>query len=91
MAISKNSNLTKQALNKRNKDYFVTFKSLFCGLFSSVVIWFFFDTISTYAQELPIHDWENPAIIGLNKEKAHATFVLPSEKSTDPRVISNGS
>ncbi len=35
-----------------------------------------------------IADWENPAVIGINKEKPHATFVLPSEKPMDPRVVS---
>lgn len=35
-----------------------------------------------------VPDWENPAVIGINKEKAHATFVLPSEKADDPRVVS---
>jgi len=42
-----------------------------------------------YAQESPpVNDWENPSVIGINKEKAHATFVLPSEKNTDSRVVS---
>ena len=41
------------------------------------------------AQEISqVHDWENPAVIGINKEKAHATFVLPSEKATEQRVVS---
>lgn len=33
-------------------------------------------------------DWENPAVIGVNKEPAHAPFVLPSEKDHDARVVS---
>lgn len=34
------------------------------------------------------NDWENPQMIGQNKEKPHATFVLPSEKQTNPEVVS---
>lgn len=46
-------------------------------------------SIKALAEESsPIPDWENPAVIGINKEKAHATFVLPSEKAGDSRVIS---
>ncbi len=33
-------------------------------------------------------EWENPAVIGINKEKAHASFVMASEKVADPRVVS---
>jgi beta-galactosidase len=88
MIMSKTLILNKQALNKRRKDCSVTFNSVFCALSPLIVVWLLFCAIPTYAQEPQIHDWENPAIIGLNKEKAHATFVLPSEKATDPRVVS---
>ncbi|MBN2590788.1 MAG: DUF4981 domain-containing protein [Sedimentisphaerales bacterium] len=66
-----------------------TFKSLFFSILSLIVTYILFSTIMTYAQESPqVNDWENPSVIGINKEKAHATFVLPSEKSTDSRVVS---
>ncbi|MBN2161415.1 MAG: DUF4981 domain-containing protein [Pontiellaceae bacterium] len=42
-------------------------------------------TTSVFAQ---LHDWENPAVIGINKEKAHAPFVPASEKTSDTRVVS---
>ena len=53
-----------------------------------VMICFFLSTIILVAQESTVPDWENPEIIGINKEKAHATFVLPSEKAADSRVVS---
>lgn len=56
---------------------------------SLIVTCILFSMIMTYAQEsTKVNDWENPSVIGINKEKAHATFVLPSEKSTDSRVVS---
>ena len=33
-------------------------------------------------------DWENPAIIGINKENYHCTLTLPSEKGTHKDIIS---
>lgn len=46
-------------------------------------------TIPAGAQDAPqVPDWENPAVIGLNKEKAHAPFELASEKANDTRVLS---
>ena len=54
-----------------------------------VIAAFLFSSLALSAQELtPLPDWENPAVLGINKEKAHATFVLPSEKADDPRVVS---
>jgi beta-galactosidase len=53
-----------------------------------IVTSFILSFIITHAQESQVHDWENPSVIGINKEKAHATFVLPSEKTSDSRVIS---
>ena len=41
---------------------------------------------NSYAQQ--INDWENPGIIGINKERAHATITLPSEKQENPLIIS---
>ena len=39
-------------------------------------------------QNKVINDWENPQVIGINKEKAHATLSLPSEKGNNPNVVS---
>jgi beta-galactosidase len=38
--------------------------------------------------QVKINDWENPEVIGINKEKAHATLTLPSEKRNNPNVVS---
>jgi beta-galactosidase len=38
--------------------------------------------------QINISDWENPEILGINKEKAHATITLPSEKHNNPNIIS---
>ncbi len=40
------------------------------------------------AAEAQVHDWENPLVLGIGKEKAHASFVMASEKASDPRVVS---
>ena len=34
------------------------------------------------------NDWENPQVVGVNKEKAHATITLPGEKQNNPGIIS---
>ncbi len=54
---------------------FTILVSAFSGLFGT--------TVSAQS-----HDWENPAVIGINKEKAHASFVMASEKVADERVVS---
>lgn len=42
-----------------------------------------------YGQEtVKVNDWENPDVIGINKEKTHATFCLPSEKQSNPQIVS---
>jgi len=38
--------------------------------------------------QVKINDWENPEVIGINKEKAHATLILPSEKGNNQNVVS---
>lgn len=38
--------------------------------------------------EAQVNDWENPLIVGINKEKYHATLVLPSEKSNCNEYVS---
>ena len=54
-----------------------------------VTMWLLFCAVPIHAREAPeVHDWENPEIVGLNKEKAHASFVPAGEKATDPRVVS---
>ena len=41
------------------------------------------------AQDLPtINDWENPDVVGIHKESAHATLFLPSEKWNNPQLVS---
>jgi|GEM_PF-2488441 len=37
---------------------------------------------------ISINDWENPAVLGIIKEKAYATIILPSEKVINSMVIS---
>ncbi|MDD4823357.1 MAG: glycoside hydrolase family 2 TIM barrel-domain containing protein, partial [Bacteroidales bacterium] len=42
-----------------------------------------------YGQETAkVNDWENPDVNGINKEKTHATFCLPSEKQSNPQIVS---
>jgi beta-galactosidase len=49
----------------------------------------FFPLVNNYAQDkITINDWENPEVIGINKEKTHATFYLPSEKKSNPQIVS---
>jgi len=38
--------------------------------------------------QVKINDWENPEVIGINKEKAHAALTLPGEKGNNPNVVS---
>lgn len=59
-------------------------------LISSICIFvllIFFSPFYLKAQ-LVINDWENPQMIGQNKEKSHATFVFPGEKKSNPEVVS---
>ena len=37
-------------------------------------------------QEVP--DWENPIVVGINKEPYHATLTLPSQKVDCKEIIS---
>ena len=39
------------------------------------------------AQELP-HDWENPAVLGINKLPYHATLQLPSRQKDCKEIVS---
>ena len=39
-------------------------------------------------QHIVVNDWENPQVVGINKEKAHTTITLPSEKQSNPGIIS---
>src|SRR5574344_789338 len=34
------------------------------------------------------NDWENPSVVGVNKENYHATLMLPSEKATCEECVS---
>ena len=88
MTISKNSELAQQALIIKFKNCFMVFKPFLGFLSSLIIIWLLFCAIPTHAQEAQIYDWENPEMFGINKEKAHATIILPSEKAIDSRVLS---
>jgi len=53
------------------------------------ICFLFFPLVNICAQEKnKINDWENPDVIGINKEKAHATLYLPGEKWNNPQIIS---
>ena len=43
-------------------------------------------SMHAYAQGLP--EWEDPQVIGLNKEEYHATLTLPSRKAECGEVVS---
>jgi len=46
-------------------------------------------SMAGYAQQTAkVPDWENPDVNGINKEKTHATFCLPSEKLNNPQIVS---
>ncbi len=51
-----------------------------------LVIFLILSTAYASAQELP--DWENPQVIGINKENYHATLTLPSKKEACNEIIS---
>ena len=40
------------------------------------------------AQAQDIHDWENPAVLGINKLPYHATLQLPSKEKECPEILS---
>mgnify|MGYP006299816275 CR=1 FL=1 len=78
----------RSKLNKRNKYCILSRNTLFLELlfvlFAALVIC----EIPLQAEEASQDpDWENPMLIGINKEKAHASLVLPSEKAADSSVI----
>jgi beta-galactosidase len=52
-----------------------------------------FLTGSIYAQNgSKVNDWENPDVVGINKENPHATLYLPTEKRNNKQIVSlNGS
>jgi len=52
----------------------------------SLIGFWAFLSVNSSAQQ--INDWENPEITGINKEKAHATITLPSQKQNNPQIIS---
>lgn len=58
------------------------------SVIKSLLIWGIASLLSINSSAQPINDWENPQVIGINKEKAHATITLPSEKQDNPRIIS---
>ena len=50
--------------------------------------WSLFSTASYAQNATKVNDWENPDVIAINKEKTHATFCLPSEKQSNPQIVS---
>ena len=42
--------------------------------------------LAVYGQEVP--DWENPQVIGINKEPYHATLTLPSKRYESGECVS---
>ncbi|MBO4809928.1 MAG: beta-galactosidase, partial [Prevotella sp.] len=40
------------------------------------------------AQAQPVHDWENPAVLGINKLPYHATLQLPSKQKECKEIVS---
>lgn len=43
---------------------------------------------TAYASAQVVPDWENPAVIGINKEHYHATLTLPSKKADCKEIVS---
>lgn len=43
-------------------------------------------TFQMRAQQVP--DWENPRVVGINKEEYHSTLTLPSGKSSCEEIVS---
>ncbi|MDH6311379.1 beta-galactosidase [Parabacteroides sp. PFB2-10] len=43
---------------------------------------------ATYANAQLAPDWENPQVIGINKERYHATLTLPSRKGACSEIVS---
>ena len=44
--------------------------------------------LSTIAQAQTTHDWENPAVLGINKLPYHATLQLPSKQKECQEIVS---
>ncbi len=44
--------------------------------------------IEVVREEVVTHDWESPAVLGINKLPYHATLQLPSKEQEHPEVIS---
>ena len=44
--------------------------------------------LSTIAQAQTTHDWENPAVLGINKLPYHATLQLPSRQKACKEIVS---
>ena len=62
-------------------------KKIFHRLFT--ITFLILPAMNNFAQETNnLKDWENPDVIGINKEKAHVTFYLPSEKQNNPQIVS---
>ena len=76
-------------LNKSDKNCLLTHNTLYLERLLLVFVWLLICEVPLQAEEISqVHDWENPSVIEINKEKSHASIVLPSEKAGDFRVVS---
>ena len=58
-------------------------------LFLLTVCFFLRPVDYNYAQEIDkVNDWENPDVVGINKEKTHATLYLPCDKMNISQIVS---
>jgi len=56
------------------------------NIISAFIIAFLGFSTSLFAQTQ--NDWENPQVLGINKEKPHASFFMEKEKEGNPNVVS---
>ena len=56
--------------------------------FRGLLIGTFLLTAPCISGQEPVHDWENPAVLGINKLPYHATLQLPSMEAEHPEVVS---
>ena len=49
---------------------------------------FFLASVLAIQAQAQVHDWENPAVLGINKLPYHATLQLPSKEKECPEILS---
>ena len=80
--------IIQQTPINRSDDYRLSYGRFLWSVAAFVMGCFLVCSINAGAEESAQgRDWENPDVIGINKEKAHAAFVLPNEKANDSRVV----